>query len=82
MKIIKDIKILAALLFAGATFTACSSSSDNDIIEPTPTQPSNGKYTLTVNAAPQLVLSRSMAIRSTPLGSMVTWFMSRKNRAA
>ena len=41
---------LAALLFAGATFTACSSSSDNDIIEPTPTQPSNGKYTLTVNA--------------------------------
>ena len=51
MKIIKDIKILAALLFAGATFTACSSSSDNDIIEPTPTQPSNGKYTLTVNAS-------------------------------
>ena len=51
MKIIKDIKILAALLFAGAAFTACSSSSDNDIIEPTPTQPSNGKYTLTVNAS-------------------------------
>ena len=41
---------LAALLFAGAAFTACSSSSDNDIIEPTPAQPTNGKYTLTVNA--------------------------------
>ena len=42
---------LAALLFAGAAFTACSTSSDNEIIEPTPTQPANGKYTLTVNAS-------------------------------
>ena len=51
MKIIKDIKILAALLFAGATFTACSTSSDNEIIESAPAQPTNGKYTLTVNAS-------------------------------
>ena len=42
---------LAALLFAGAAFTACStSSSDNEIIDQTPAQPTTGKYTLTVNA--------------------------------
>lgn len=42
---------LAALLFAGAASTACSTSSDNEIIDQTPAQPTNGKYTLTVNAS-------------------------------
>lgn len=32
-------------------FTACSSSSDSDFTEPTPTQPANGKYTMTVQAS-------------------------------
>ena len=42
---------LAALLMAGAAFAACSSSSDDSIIEqPTP-QPVTGKYTMTVNAS-------------------------------
>lgn len=45
----KDIRTLAALLIASATFVACSS--DNDIINETQ-QPVNptGKYTMTVNA--------------------------------
>lgn len=43
---------LAALLFAGVAITACStSSSDNEIIDQTPAQPANGKYTMTVNAS-------------------------------
>ena len=46
----KDIKILAALLIASATFVACSS--DDDIINETQ-QPVNptGKYTMTINAS-------------------------------
>ena len=45
-KIIKDIKSLAALLMVGVAFTACSTSSDDNI-----EQPANGKYTLTVKAS-------------------------------
>ena len=46
----KDIKILAALLIASATFVACSS--DDDIISENqkPVNPT-GKYTLTINAS-------------------------------
>ena len=49
-KIIKDIKTLAALLIAGAAFTACSSSSD-DIIEQ-PVKPTEPKvYTMVIKAS-------------------------------
>jgi hypothetical protein len=44
----KDIRTLAALLIASATFVACSS--DNDIISENQ-QPANGKYTMTINAS-------------------------------
>jgi hypothetical protein len=44
----KDIRTLAALLIASATFVACSS--DDDIANETQ-QPANGKYTLTINAS-------------------------------
>ena len=44
----KDIRTLAALLIASATFVACSS--DDDIINETQ-QPVIGKYTMTINAS-------------------------------
>ena len=47
-KFITDIRTLAALLIASATFVACSS--DNDIISENQ-QPANGKYTMTINAS-------------------------------
>ena len=49
-KFITDIRTLAALLIASATFVACSSD-DNSIIENQ--QPANptGKYTMTINAS-------------------------------
>ena len=49
-KFITDIRTLAALLMAGAAFTACSSSDDN-IIDEQPVNPAQKTYTLTVNAA-------------------------------
>lgn len=49
-KFITDIKTLAALLMAGAAFTACSSSDDN-IIDEQPVNPAQKTYTLTVNAS-------------------------------
>ena len=45
----KDIRTLAALLIASATFAACSSSDDN-IIEEQPVQPKEKVYTMTVQA--------------------------------
>ena len=45
----KDIKILAALLIASATFVACSS--DDNIIANENQQPVIGKYTMTINAS-------------------------------
>ena len=44
----KDIRTLAALLIASATFVACSS---DDNIANENQQPANGKYTLTINAS-------------------------------
>ena len=49
-KFITDIRTLAALLMAGAAFTACSSSDDN-IIDEQPVNPAQKTYTLTVNAS-------------------------------
>ena len=49
-KFMTDIKTLAALLIAGAAFTACSSSDDN-IIDEQPVNPAQKTYTLTVNAS-------------------------------
>ena len=49
-KFMTDIKTLAALLMAGAAFTACSSSDDN-IIDEQPVNPAQNTYTLTVNAS-------------------------------
>ena len=49
-KFMTDIKTLAALLMAGAAFTACSSSDDN-IIDEQPVNPAQKTYTLTVNAS-------------------------------
>ena len=49
-KFITDIKTLAALLMAGAAFTACSSSDDNIIEQPqNPTEPK--VYTLVIKAS-------------------------------
>lgn len=48
MKFMTNIKTLTALLIVGAAFAACSGS--DDITEPTPAQPTNGKYTMTVLA--------------------------------
>ena len=45
----KDIRTLAALLIASATFAACSSSDDN-IIEEQPVQPKEKVYTMTIQA--------------------------------
>ena len=46
----KDIRTLAALLIASATFAACSSSDDN-IIEEQPVNPTAPKtYTMTIQA--------------------------------
>ena len=47
-KMIKDIRTVAALLMASATFAACSS--DDNIIEEQPVQPTEQVYTMTVNA--------------------------------
>lgn len=49
-KFITDIKTLAALLMAGAAFTACSSS-DDSIIDEQPVNPAKQTYTLTVKAS-------------------------------
>ena len=49
-KFMTDIKTMAALLIAGAAFTACSSSDDN-IIDEQPVNPAQKTYTLTVNAS-------------------------------
>ena len=45
--------IICQLSFSVAlvAFAACSSSDDSIAEEPTPAQPANGKYTLTVNAS-------------------------------
>jgi len=48
-KFMTDIKTLAALLMAGAAFTACSS--DDSIIDEQPVNPAKQTYTLTVNAS-------------------------------
>ena len=48
-KFMTNIKTLAALLIAGAAFTACSSS--DDIIAEQPVNPATQKYTLTVKAS-------------------------------
>ncbi len=48
-KFITDIKTLAALLIAGAAFTACSS--DDNAIDEQPVNPATQKYTMTVNAS-------------------------------
>ena len=63
---------LAALLFAGAASTACSTSSDNEIIDQTPAQPTNGKYTLTVNATKAIDAStRALTLNGNTLNA--TW---------
>ena len=49
-KFFTDIRTLAALLMAGAAFTACSSS-DDSIIDEQPVNPANKTYKLTLNAA-------------------------------
>lgn len=49
-KFMTDIKTLAALLMAGAAFTACSSS-DDSIIDEQPVNPAKQTYTLTVKAS-------------------------------
>ena len=49
-KFITDIRTLAALLIASATFAACSSSDDN-IIEEQPANPAEQVYTLTIQAS-------------------------------
>ena len=49
-KFMTDIKTLAALLMAGAAFTACSSSDDNTFDEQ-PVNPAKQTYTLTVKAS-------------------------------
>ena len=49
-KFITDIKTVAALLMAGAAFTACSSDSE-DIATVQPVNPTQQTYTLTVEAA-------------------------------
>ena len=46
----KNIKTLAALLIASATFVACSSD-DNSIIENQQPVNPTGKYTMTINAS-------------------------------
>ena len=46
----KDIRTLAALLIASATFVACSSDSSNSNENPQPVNPT-GKYTMTINAS-------------------------------
>lgn len=48
-KFITDIKTLAALLMAGAAFTACSS--DDNTIDEQPVNPAKQTYTLTVKAS-------------------------------
>ena len=48
-KFLTDIRTVAALLMASATFVACSS--DDNIIEEQPVQPTGQVYTLTVNAS-------------------------------
>jgi hypothetical protein len=49
-KFMTDIKTMAALLMAGAAFTACSSSDDN-IIDEQPVNPAKHTYTFTVKAS-------------------------------
>ena len=63
MKFIKDIKTLATLLMAVVAFTACSSSSDDNIEQNTPLSPSTQKtYTLTIQATKgENALTRAIA---------------------
>ena len=49
-KFMTDIKTIAALLMAGAAFTACSSS-DDSIIDEQPANPAKQTYTFTVKAS-------------------------------
>ena len=61
-KFMTDIRTLAALLMAGAAFTACSSSDDDSIIEQ-PVNPAEQTYTMTVTASKgkDSALARAMA---------------------
>ena len=48
-KMMKDIRILAAFLLASVSFAACSTS-DNNIIEKQPVNPTEKVYTMTIQA--------------------------------
>ena len=63
-KFMTNIKTLAALLMAGAAFTACSS--DDDIIDEQPVNPA-GKYTMTVNASKGGAETRALELDSKTL---------------
>lgn len=72
-KIYSNIKTLAALLVAGAAFTACSSSDSENIIEQ-PENPSAKTYTLTVQATLEGTQASTRGIKDEgENGLKVTW---------
>ena len=74
-KIMTDIKTLAALLIAGAAFTACSSD-DNYIANEQPVNPAQKTYTLTILASKDAAATRSLSLDGSTLNA--TWTVGEK----